>query len=125
MKLTRSMVAAETVAVLMRSGLVPATELAEAVIVDQLKLKPTVLADARRRILGQAATTDDLPVVGRRRCPDPSPEEWKWLGFRAPEFALWRCRLCGRPFHVRRHHEAHMAAAGLALPDTAPEDQAA
>ena len=113
MKLTRSMVAAETVAVLMRSGLVPATELAEAVIVDQLNLKPTVLADARRRILGQAATAEDLPVIGVRRCPDPSPQEWEWLGFRAPEFALWRCRLCGRPFHVRRHHEAHMAAAGI------------
>ena len=109
--LTRSGVSADAVAGLMRMGVLPATEAVEAAVLDGLGIAPATLAAARRRLLAEAITTEELPVGARRRCPDPTPEEWTWLGFRAPEFALWRCRLCGRPFHVRRHHEAHVAAA--------------
>ena len=113
-RLTRSVVAADTVAALMRAGVIPATGDAEARICHALDLSHAVLADARRRLLADAASNDDLPVAGPRPCPPPTPEEWEWLGFRAPEFALWRCDRCGRPFHNRRHYDAHMAAIGAA-----------
>lgn len=44
-------------------------------------------------------------------CPMPTGEEADWTANRPRALAPFHCRHCGRPFHVRRHLEAHEDAA--------------
>lgn len=48
------------------------------------------------------------PGPETRHCPAPGPEEAAWARIRSPRFAPWVCPHCDRPFHVRRHAEAHL-----------------
>jgi len=107
--LSRVHVAAETVAVLMRAGLIAPTTAAEAAAAELLGVHRRTLAEARQRLAAEAWSADNAqPVAGPVPCPPPTADEWEWVGSAA--LAHWRCERCGRTFHVRRHYDRHMGA---------------